>query len=312
MPKLEIRATGSGNYTTQTILVNLKEVAKALYRSPLYIIKYFAYELSTSIHVKSDLYIIKGVYSQEKFQDLLDGFIKQFVLCRYCENPETELNKTDNDEITQTCCACGKTKRIGIDSHRLVKFILRNWSENDKYTNKYDPITNQIFEDEQINDDDLTSSTIDYEQFISLIQKKNLNDSNSIDELINEAKKLNMIDKLPFDIAKDLFTDDILEEIDTYEMLFHQLCQNNNEGQESLLNGIEVIINRNREKLLNNKRISKIFYKLYDKNIITEETFLNWYEKESKQLIQKQVEIDIYEYAKEFIEWLRTADEELS
>lgn len=38
-----------------------------------------------------NLYVINGNYHQNKLQDLLDDFIQQFVLCRSCGNPETEL-----------------------------------------------------------------------------------------------------------------------------------------------------------------------------------------------------------------------------
>lgn len=36
-------------------------------------------------------YIVNGSHESSKLQDMLDGFIKKFVLCAECENPETEL-----------------------------------------------------------------------------------------------------------------------------------------------------------------------------------------------------------------------------
>ena len=36
-------------------------------------------------------YIVNGAHESGKLQDMLDGFIKKFVMCAECENPETEL-----------------------------------------------------------------------------------------------------------------------------------------------------------------------------------------------------------------------------
>ena len=39
----------------------------------------------------SGRYIVNGAHEASKLQELLDGFIKRFVLCSECENPETDL-----------------------------------------------------------------------------------------------------------------------------------------------------------------------------------------------------------------------------
>ncbi|CAF0889396.1 unnamed protein product [Adineta steineri] len=88
--------------------------------------------------------------------------------------------------------------------------------------------------------------------------------------------------------------------------------QNNDEGQYSLLDGIAMFICSNEEiheKFSNEKQISNIFYKLYEKDLVNEDIFYDWYEKESNRMIQKTIETDIHEYAKGFIQWLRTAEE---
>lgn len=36
-------------------------------------------------------YIVNGAHEGPRLQDMLDGFIKKFVLCPECDNPETEL-----------------------------------------------------------------------------------------------------------------------------------------------------------------------------------------------------------------------------
>ena len=55
--------------------------------------KYFGCELGaqTQFDSKNDRFIVNGAHDSSKLQDLLDGFIRKFVLCPECENPETNL-----------------------------------------------------------------------------------------------------------------------------------------------------------------------------------------------------------------------------
>jgi len=55
--------------------------------------KFFGCELGAQVQMnaKEDRYIVNGAHDCEKLQTLLDGFIKRFVLCPNCDNPETKL-----------------------------------------------------------------------------------------------------------------------------------------------------------------------------------------------------------------------------
>lgn len=55
--------------------------------------KYFGCELGaqTNFDAKNERYIVNGEHDANRLQDLLDGFIKKFVLCKECQNPETAL-----------------------------------------------------------------------------------------------------------------------------------------------------------------------------------------------------------------------------
>jgi translation initiation factor 5 len=55
--------------------------------------KFFGCELGAQVqpNAKVDRYIVNGAHNCEKLQHLLDGFIKRFVLCPNCANPETKL-----------------------------------------------------------------------------------------------------------------------------------------------------------------------------------------------------------------------------
>lgn len=55
--------------------------------------KFFGCELGaqTQFDTKNDRYIVNGSHEANKLQDMLDGFIRKFVLCAECDNPETDL-----------------------------------------------------------------------------------------------------------------------------------------------------------------------------------------------------------------------------
>jgi translation initiation factor 2 beta subunit (eIF-2beta)/eIF-5 len=60
--------------------------------------KFFGCELGaqTQFDTKNDRYIVNGSHDADKLQSLLDGFIKKFVLCDSCSNPETNLVRVRN------------------------------------------------------------------------------------------------------------------------------------------------------------------------------------------------------------------------
>uniref|UniRef100_A0A0B7BCW0 Eukaryotic translation initiation factor 5 n=1 Tax=Arion vulgaris TaxID=1028688 RepID=A0A0B7BCW0_9EUPU len=132
MPRLVAKVEGKGN-GIKTVIVNMTEVAKALSRPPTYPTKYFGCELGaqTQFDSRNDRYIVNGSHTDEKLQMLLDGFIKKFVLCLECSNPETNLVvHTKRGTIHQRCTACGYDCLVDM-GHKLTTFILKNPPDQD-------------------------------------------------------------------------------------------------------------------------------------------------------------------------------------
>ncbi|XP_060070518.1 eukaryotic translation initiation factor 5-like [Ylistrum balloti] len=125
MPRLLAKVEGKGN-GIKTVIVNMVEVAKALDRPPTYPTKYFGCELGaqTQFDFKNERYIVNGSHDAQKLQSLLDGFIKRFVLCPECSNPETKFT-VKKTTIAQRCIACGFSGQVDM-RHKLTTFILKN------------------------------------------------------------------------------------------------------------------------------------------------------------------------------------------
>ncbi|XP_059062891.1 eukaryotic translation initiation factor 5 [Achroia grisella] len=127
MPRICAKVEGKGN-GIKTVIVNMPEVAKALGRPATYPTKYFGCELGaqTQFDFKNERFIVNGSHDSAKLQDLLDGFIRRFVLCPECDNPETELIvSTKRNTISQGCKACGYHGQLDFN-HKLNTFILKN------------------------------------------------------------------------------------------------------------------------------------------------------------------------------------------
>lgn len=124
MPKLTAKVEGNGN-GIKTVLTNISAVAKSLGRPASYPTKYFGCELGAQVKMQDDLYVVNGAHDPDKLLVLLYSFIKRFVLCPKCSNPETDLN-VSGGAIRQKCIACGHENLIDRGSHRLTTFIVNH------------------------------------------------------------------------------------------------------------------------------------------------------------------------------------------
>jgi hypothetical protein len=89
--------------------------------------KYFGTELGaqTKFDEASGLAIVNGAHETNRLSQLLEGFIKRFVQCGQCNNPETDIVLTKKETIELKCKACGAVTQVDM-RHKLCTFILKN------------------------------------------------------------------------------------------------------------------------------------------------------------------------------------------
>lgn len=127
MPRINAKVEGKGN-GIKTVIVNMAEVARAIGRPATYPTKYFGCELGaqTQFDYKNERFIVNGSHDATKLQDLLDGFIRKYVLCPECDNPETDLLvSSKKGTIAQGCKACGFHGPLEVN-HKVNTFIIKN------------------------------------------------------------------------------------------------------------------------------------------------------------------------------------------
>jgi len=129
MPKLQARIEGRGN-GIKTNVVNNVDIAKALERPPEYVLKWYGCELGaqTKFDKKTGTSIVNGAHDTGKLTEMLESFIKKYVQCYSCGNPETVV-KIKKENIYLKCKACGYVSEVD-PRYRLNSFIVKNPPEN--------------------------------------------------------------------------------------------------------------------------------------------------------------------------------------
>ena len=69
-------------------------------------IKYLLKELATSGTFKNSVLVLQRKISSLKINEKISDYAKEFVLCKQCGKPDTELTK-DKDFLFMHCLACG-------------------------------------------------------------------------------------------------------------------------------------------------------------------------------------------------------------
>uniref|UniRef100_A0ACD5TCM0 Uncharacterized protein n=1 Tax=Avena sativa TaxID=4498 RepID=A0ACD5TCM0_AVESA len=132
MPRMLTKIEGRGN-GIKTNIVNMVDIAKALARPASYTTKYFGCELGaqSKFDVKTGVSIVNGAHDTTKLAGLLENFIRKYVQCTNCRNPETEVLISKKQMISLKCAACGFLSDVDMRD-KLANFILKNPPEEKK------------------------------------------------------------------------------------------------------------------------------------------------------------------------------------
>lgn len=101
IPKIEGHIEG-----TKTVLTNLQQIASYIRRDVNHFLKYLLRELATSGAIKGSLVVLQTKISSQKINDKIKSYVEEFVICKECKKPDTELIKQDKFMFVH-CLACG-------------------------------------------------------------------------------------------------------------------------------------------------------------------------------------------------------------
>lgn len=90
----------------RTFLVNIKEVLAVMNREENHFLKFMAGELATSVTMEGTRAVFAGKHARSTLQNLLERYVKEYVICGECQKPDTIL-RTENRILIKRCDACG-------------------------------------------------------------------------------------------------------------------------------------------------------------------------------------------------------------
>ena len=101
IPKIEGHFEGK-----KTILTNFLQIASHIRRKPEHFQKFLLRELATSGQIEGERLILNNKIPSAKINAKIEDYVKEFVLCKECKKPDTELIKEDRLTFVH-CLACG-------------------------------------------------------------------------------------------------------------------------------------------------------------------------------------------------------------
>ena len=101
IPKIQGHVEG-----TKTVLTNFPQISTILRRDQEHILKFLLKELATSGKIKDNRVILQRRIPSSKINEKIEQYTNEFVLCKECKKPDTEIIKKDRFSFLH-CLACG-------------------------------------------------------------------------------------------------------------------------------------------------------------------------------------------------------------
>ena len=90
----------------KTIIANFGQILSVLRRNPEHLTKFLFKELATPGTVEGDRLILNRKLSSKLINEKIESYANEFVICRECKKPDTELIREDRISSIH-CLACG-------------------------------------------------------------------------------------------------------------------------------------------------------------------------------------------------------------
>jgi len=109
--RFEIPRVRSGTIGMRTYIVNYKEIAEALNRDPLHLLRYLSREMATAGSISGARAIFHGKFKNDTLDSLIQHYAQEFIVCPVCKRPDTKITKEKRFSFL-TCDACGAKSSI--------------------------------------------------------------------------------------------------------------------------------------------------------------------------------------------------------
>lgn len=104
VPKVQGHIEGN-----KTIITNFKQICSYVRREPEHVLKFLLKELASSGSIKGDRLVLIRKISSSLINEKILLYVDNYVLCKECKKPDTEIIKEDRFNFIH-CLACGAKK----------------------------------------------------------------------------------------------------------------------------------------------------------------------------------------------------------
>ena len=101
VPRAQITIEGN-----KTSILNFVPIVSYIRRNPEHMQKFLVKELAVPAQKENDRLVMIGKLPQSKIHEKIDQYVREFVICKECKKPDTEL-RTENRVTIMHCLACG-------------------------------------------------------------------------------------------------------------------------------------------------------------------------------------------------------------
>lgn len=101
IPTVETEIQGN-----KTLIKNFADIATTLRRDSIHLAKYLFKELATPGNIQGSTLILQRKLTTSFIQEKIESYVKEFVYCKVCGEPDTKFVKEGRITIIQ-CDACG-------------------------------------------------------------------------------------------------------------------------------------------------------------------------------------------------------------
>ncbi|KAK0758428.1 hypothetical protein N5P37_008826 [Trichoderma harzianum] len=97
----------------KTVFANIADISKRMKRTEEHLTAYLFAELGTNGSVDGNRrLVIKGRFQQKQIENVVRKYIIEYVTCKTCRSPDTELNKGENRLYFITCNNCASRRSV--------------------------------------------------------------------------------------------------------------------------------------------------------------------------------------------------------
>jgi translation initiation factor 2 subunit 2 len=104
--RFEVPKANSQVIGNKTIISNFLQITSYIRRDPQHFAKFLSKELAAFSKIENERLVLNRKIQQQQINDKILLYITEFVICRECKKPDTELVK-QGDFLFIHCLACG-------------------------------------------------------------------------------------------------------------------------------------------------------------------------------------------------------------